>query len=240
MAETSTAALDKKSDKYRAQLDAALKDDEDPLAAYGQFIKWTIDHYPGDLIAQSGLLELLEEATRQFKSDPQYKGDLRYLKLWSLYASYVETPTTIYKFLLANDIGTVYAQLYEEYASALEKGGRCVISASFSYRTFIHVVTSIDVLMQRRYSSTESNVGPDQSSDSRKTMLNFNLARPTLFPVRGRTRYHGKMYRLPYMPFARTLSRIILNQPSQHPLPQKLLVPTPSRHPRHRRHQCRI
>ncbi|PSS19952.1 hypothetical protein PHLCEN_2v3125 [Hermanssonia centrifuga] len=124
MAETSTAVLDKKRDKYRAQLDAALKDDEDPLAAYGQFIKWTIDHYPGDLIAQSGLLELLEEATRQFKSDPQYKGDLRYLKLWSLYASYVETPTTIYKFLLANDIGTVYAQLYEEYASALEKGGR--------------------------------------------------------------------------------------------------------------------
>ncbi|KAL4249777.1 Mitotic spindle checkpoint protein Bub1/Mad3 [Abortiporus biennis] len=116
--------LDSKRLKYKAQVAAALEEEEDPLAAYHQFIKWTIDHYTDKLLAHSGLLELLEEATRQFKDDSAYKGDLRYLRLWSLYASYVEDPTIIYSFLLSNSIGTIYAQVYEEFAAALEGNGR--------------------------------------------------------------------------------------------------------------------
>lgn len=123
----SSSRLEKQREKYRARLDAALEEEEDPLAAYHEFVKWTIDNYQQRLIARSGLLELLEEATRRFKDDSAYKSDLRYLKLWSLFASHVEDPTSIYDFLLTNDIGKIYAQVYEDYAAALEANGRCVV-----------------------------------------------------------------------------------------------------------------
>ncbi|KZT00784.1 uncharacterized protein LAESUDRAFT_665354 [Laetiporus sulphureus 93-53] len=121
---SSSTDLSQEREHYRARIVTALEEDPDPLSAYDSFVKWTLDNYPKERVAHSGLLELLEEATRQFKDDPAYRGDLRYLKLWSLYASHVEDPATIYAFLLTNDIGTVYAQTYWEYAAALEKGGR--------------------------------------------------------------------------------------------------------------------
>ncbi|CCM01398.1 uncharacterized protein FIBRA_03449 [Fibroporia radiculosa] len=114
----------KKREYYRAQIATALEEDPDPLAAYDGFVRWTLENYGKDELAQSGLLELLEESTRKFKDDAAYKGDLRYLKLWLLYASHIEDPTVIYAFLLENNIGAVYAQLYWEYAAALERSRR--------------------------------------------------------------------------------------------------------------------
>ena len=110
-------------DQCRAQLATALTEDADPLAAYDAFVKWTVDSY-GPHLAQSGLLELLEEATRHFVDDDAYQSALRYLKLWLLYASHVEDPTVIYAFILSKDIGKIYAQTYQEYADALERAGR--------------------------------------------------------------------------------------------------------------------
>ena len=101
-----------------------LDEDEDPLALYDRFVKWTLDNYAQEELAQSGLLEVLEEATRRFVKDPRYKTDLRYLKLWLLYASHVEDPTAIYAHILAHGIGTLYAQTYLEYAAVLEKRGQ--------------------------------------------------------------------------------------------------------------------
>ncbi|OBZ72669.1 Checkpoint serine/threonine-protein kinase bub1 [Grifola frondosa] len=121
---SSSSTLSKKRERYRAQLATALQEDADPLAAYDDFIKWTQDNYPDSELARSGLLELLEEATRQFVGDAAYKSDLRYLKLWLLYASHVEDPTTIYAFLIANEIGVVYALTYQGFADALERCGR--------------------------------------------------------------------------------------------------------------------
>ena len=53
-----------------------------------------------------------------------------YLKLWSLYARQVEphTAISIYAFWVANEIGTQYSALYEEYASILEAEGRWVMA----------------------------------------------------------------------------------------------------------------
>ncbi|TCD69352.1 hypothetical protein EIP91_007908 [Steccherinum ochraceum] len=121
---TATAQLDKTREKYRAQVATALQEDEDPLAAYDNFVKWTVDNYPEKLIARSGLLELLEETTRQFKEDKTYRADLRYLRMWILYANYVEDPPAVFAFVLRNGIGAVYAQIYEEYAVALAACGR--------------------------------------------------------------------------------------------------------------------
>ena len=118
--------------RHRINIQLALEDvddpDADPLEAYCAFVYWTVEAYPQGQSAESGLLELLEEATRVLKDDRsgKWRGELRYLKLWVLYASFVEKPVIVYRFLLANDIGSEYALLYEEYAAVLERDGRYV------------------------------------------------------------------------------------------------------------------
>ncbi|KAJ7773262.1 hypothetical protein B0H16DRAFT_143373 [Mycena metata] len=111
--------------QLKASLSTALKEDDDPLAAYDRFVKWTVKNY-GDDDPSSGLRELLQEATSAFKSDPVYKADLRYLKLWLLYVRQLTRADGIatFAFLLANGIGASYSILYEEYANILELDGR--------------------------------------------------------------------------------------------------------------------
>ncbi len=116
--------------RLRINVDLAMEDeDEDPLEAYCCLVNWTIENYPQGHSAESGLLELLEEATRVLKDhrDRKWRAEPKYLKLWLLYASYVEKPTVIYRFLIANDIGTDLSLLYEEYSAVLERDGRCVV-----------------------------------------------------------------------------------------------------------------
>lgn len=113
--------------RHRMNVEIALEDeDDDPLEAYSRFVYWTVENYPQGHSAESGLLELLEEATRALKDDRdgKWRDDLRYLKLWVLYATYVEKPAIIYKFLEVNEIGTSHALLYEEFATVLERAGR--------------------------------------------------------------------------------------------------------------------
>ncbi|KII90027.1 hypothetical protein PLICRDRAFT_53147 [Plicaturopsis crispa FD-325 SS-3] len=119
----SSSELAKEKEYYREQISNLLEDDDDPLTPYDRFIQWTVKNYAKD-DPESGLLELLEETTRKFKDDEGYKGDLRYLKLWLLYAQQVEKPSTVYAFLIENKIGLVFSLLYEEYADVLEKEGR--------------------------------------------------------------------------------------------------------------------
>lgn len=130
------AKLSATRNRLRINVALALDDeaDGDPLEAYCALVNWTVENYPQGHSAESGLLELLEEATRTLKDagGGRWRGELRYLKLWLLYASYVEKPTVIYKFLIANDIGTEYAMLYEEHAAVLERDGRCVCVCVFS------------------------------------------------------------------------------------------------------------
>lgn len=113
--------------RLRINVEIAMEDEDgDPLEAYCRLVYWTLENYPQGHSAESGLLELLEEATRVLKDDRdgKWRNDLKYLKLWLLYASYVEKPTIVYKFLVANDIGTEFALLYEEHAAVLERDGR--------------------------------------------------------------------------------------------------------------------
>ncbi|KAG5219857.1 Mitotic spindle checkpoint component mad [Salix suchowensis] len=121
------AKLSATRNRLRVNVELALEDPEDdPLEAYCRFVYWTVDNYPQGQSAESGLLELLEEATRVLKDDRDgvWRGELKYLKLWVLYASFVEKPSVVYKFMLVNDIGTNHALFYEEYALVLERDGR--------------------------------------------------------------------------------------------------------------------
>ncbi|KAJ7100104.1 Mad3/BUB1 homology region 1-domain-containing protein [Mycena belliarum] len=113
--------------RLRINVEIALEDEEDdPLEAYCRLVNWTLENYPQGHSAESGLLELLEEATRVLKDNRErrWRSELKYLKLWLLYASFVEKPTIIYNFLIANEIGGDFALLYEEFAAVLERDGR--------------------------------------------------------------------------------------------------------------------
>ncbi|PFH50623.1 hypothetical protein AMATHDRAFT_75515 [Amanita thiersii Skay4041] len=121
------AKLSATRNRLRINVELALEDEEgDPLDAYTRLVNWTLENYPQGHTAESGLLELLEEATRVLKDDRdgKWKQEMKYLRLWLLYASYVEKPTVIYRFLIANEIGTNHALLYEECAAVLERDGR--------------------------------------------------------------------------------------------------------------------
>jgi hypothetical protein len=113
--------------RLRMNVEIAFEDsDDDPLEAYCRLVYWTVENYPQGHSAESGLLELLEEATRRLKDDRDgiWRSELKYLRLWVLYASFVEKPVIIFKFLLANEIGTGCALLYDEYATVLERNGK--------------------------------------------------------------------------------------------------------------------
>ncbi|KAI6102091.1 Mad3/BUB1 homology region 1-domain-containing protein [Pisolithus sp. B1] len=123
MSNLRASQLEQERAEYRTSIVEALDEDEDPLTAYDDFIKWTArafsEHDPN-----SGLVQLLEETVRKFKDDARYSGDLRYLKVWCSYAKVVEKPSVVYAYLVKREIGCVYALLWEEYAIALEKEGR--------------------------------------------------------------------------------------------------------------------
>ncbi|KAG6885669.1 hypothetical protein C0993_011433 [Termitomyces sp. T159_Od127] len=109
---------------FKQKLAAAVNEEDDPLSVYVEFVQWTIKNCGED--PNSGLKELLVQATRAFMNDPIYKTDLRYLKLWTLYAGQVDRANAIdiYANLLASEIGTSFALLYEGYATLLEVEGR--------------------------------------------------------------------------------------------------------------------
>ncbi|KAI0303769.1 hypothetical protein B0F90DRAFT_1924710 [Multifurca ochricompacta] len=100
--------LNAESLKLRSQITSEIDEADDPLELYDRFVMWIFDKYPREHLASSGLIELLEEATRRYKDDSSYKSDLR----------------VVYKFILTNGIGTVYALLFEDYALTLERDGR--------------------------------------------------------------------------------------------------------------------
>ena len=72
--------------RHRTNVEIAMEDedeDADPLEAYSRFVNWTVENYPQGHSAESGLLELLEEATRILRDNRggKWRNDLRYLKL---------------------------------------------------------------------------------------------------------------------------------------------------------------
>jgi checkpoint serine/threonine-protein kinase len=101
-----------------------LEQDEDPLATYWRYIQWINRNFPPERAQESGLVDVLEDATKLFLEDDLFKTDLRYLKIWVLYARHVDDPAVVYAHLLSKNIGTTYALLYEEYADLLEKSGK--------------------------------------------------------------------------------------------------------------------
>jgi checkpoint serine/threonine-protein kinase len=68
--------------EYEIELQS-IGESDDPLDVYDRYVKWTLNAYPSaQATAESGLLPLLERATKAFLSSSHYKNDPRYLRLW--------------------------------------------------------------------------------------------------------------------------------------------------------------
>jgi checkpoint serine/threonine-protein kinase len=114
--------LHQRKAKY-AELGSVIEDEPDPIAAYDNLVRWTLQNFASH--SESGLLELLEECVEKYKDDVRYQaGDLRYLKLWILFANHVDKPAEVYAYMMEKGIGKPYALFFEEYAEALEREGR--------------------------------------------------------------------------------------------------------------------
>ena len=143
---------------------------DDPLEAWCAYVKWCIDNYPSGKSAESGIVPLLERATRTFKGAEQYRNDSRYLRLWILYAQHTDVPRDVFQFLLANEIGTRLAALYEELATVLEAHG-VYDEADAMYKLGIaRRATPLDRL-KRRYNEYQERILalPESSSEGTPT-----------------------------------------------------------------------
>lgn len=130
---------------------------DDPLEAWCAYVKWCIDNYPSGKSSESGVVPLLERATRTFKGNEQYTNDSRYLRLWILYAQHTDVPRDVFQFLLANEIGTRLAALYEELAVVLEGQG-VYDEADATYKMGIaRRATPLDRL-KRRYNEYQERI----------------------------------------------------------------------------------
>lgn len=124
---------------YEEEL-SRIDEADDPLDIYDRYVKWTLEAYPSaSATKDSGLLQLLERATKSFLKDETYKNDARYLKLWLLYiklfcqgtdaattggkaaaAREGENARDTYVFLSRNGVGQQLALFYESFAEWLE------------------------------------------------------------------------------------------------------------------------
>lgn len=86
------------------------------LPALARYVRWTLSSYPTGPSHASHLVPLLERSTRRFVHEEQYRSDIRLLKLWLLYAKYVDRPKDIFRFLEGLQVGTKLASFYEEWA----------------------------------------------------------------------------------------------------------------------------
>jgi checkpoint serine/threonine-protein kinase len=105
---------------------ALIDEADDPLDVFDRYVKWTLDAYPtAQATPQSGLLPLLERATKTFQSSSHYKNDPRYLKIWLHYIRlFSDAPREVFVFLARHNIGESLALYYEEFAAWLENAGR--------------------------------------------------------------------------------------------------------------------
>ncbi|KAL7271844.1 protein kinase [Rhizina undulata] len=113
-----------KQAEFEKELQSASELD-DPLEVWVRYVNWTIETFPSGHSAESGLIRLLERATKEFVHEPNYKNDPRYLKLWVHYAQHFsDAPRETFAYLARHDIGQRLALFYEEYAALLETMGR--------------------------------------------------------------------------------------------------------------------
>ncbi|KAK4205328.1 putative checkpoint serine/threonine-protein kinase [Triangularia verruculosa] len=103
-----------------------IEESDDPLDVWDRYVKWTLEAYPSaQATGESGLVGVLERATRGFVGDKRYRNDGRYVRMWVWYIGwFMDNKREGYVFLSSKGIGEGLAVFYEEYAGWLESVGR--------------------------------------------------------------------------------------------------------------------
>lgn len=127
-----------------------LEELDDPIQPYLDYIQWIKTNYPSGKSVESGLIQVLERCTSQFRDLEFYKNDPRYLKVWLTYAKYSDNPRDIFIYLARKEIGTSLALYYEEYANFLETNNR-YIQAEQVYNEGVNVKARPLIRLQRRF-----------------------------------------------------------------------------------------
>ncbi|KAI9626127.1 hypothetical protein H4Q26_015873 [Puccinia striiformis f. sp. tritici PST-130] len=94
------------------------------VAVAYQYVRWTLDTYgPQEEDLKKHLIVILEQSTRRFVNEKRYRSDLRYLKLWVLYARHCSKlgATKIYEYLHSKGIGVDFGMFYEEWANSVDQ-----------------------------------------------------------------------------------------------------------------------
>lgn len=171
------------NDIIRAEFEEELvniNESDDPLDIYDRYVKWTLDAYPSaQATAASGLLPLLERATKSFLTSAQYKNDPRYLKLWISYIRlFSDTPRETFAFLARHNIGEGLALFYEEFAAWLEGAGRWM-QAEEIYKLGIDKEARPAARLLRKYNEFQQRLEqrPDNSNEPSSPAL------PTVRPA---------------------------------------------------------
>ncbi|CCH45142.1 putative serine/threonine-protein kinase [Wickerhamomyces ciferrii] len=148
---------------------------DDPIQPFLDYIHWIRTNYPSGASVESGLVQVLERCTSQFRDFDFYKNDARYLNVWLTYAKYSENPRDIFIYLARKEIGTNLALYYEEYANYLELNKR-IFQAGKVYEEGVRFKARPLARLERRYN--EFKMRTDSVS------LQDNEPHSPVFPVR--------------------------------------------------------
>ena len=92
---------------------------DDPLEGWVEYIKWTKDTFVSGG-KTSELLPLLEKCTREFHQSEQYRNDIRYLRVWIMYADCLPDPSDVFSYMMDHNIGQGHALFFIAYATYCE------------------------------------------------------------------------------------------------------------------------
>ncbi|KAF9126522.1 hypothetical protein BGW39_006569 [Mortierella sp. 14UC] len=131
---------------------AHIDDLDDPMDVYSRYVKWMIENYPQSAGQghDSQLSPILERALADYKDDPRYRNDPRFVKLLIIYSEQITNAVDIFSFMESNGIGSEISMFYEELADLLESrddasGGsqRRVLGVKVSGTHSVHSNTGI-------------------------------------------------------------------------------------------------
>ncbi|KAL1730348.1 hypothetical protein EV714DRAFT_250325 [Schizophyllum commune] len=155
----------------------------DPIGVYDDFVKWTTSNHD-ERDANSGLKEILAEATEKFKNDDIAKVDMRYVKFWRSYARLqprAEAITT-YERMMSHGIGTVFSPVYQEAAVLYEQDGR-LDDAETLYRKGIKRQARPLDWLRTQYKEFRRRTGRSARKSSSSNAASSSSAPPPRAPV---------------------------------------------------------
>ncbi|KAK3838814.1 MAG: Mad3/BUB1 homology region 1-domain-containing protein [Linnemannia gamsii] len=99
-----------------------IDDLDDPIDVYSRYVKWMIENYPQSAGQghDSQLSPVIERAIADYKDDPRYRNDPRFVKLLIIYSEQIANAIDLFNFMESNGIGSEISMYYEEFADLLE------------------------------------------------------------------------------------------------------------------------